>query len=438
MPHQTSGPGIVDSPQTACQDRAVTIEAVPRSDVVAAERGRILSSLLSDLTALVDAAIEAMRVEIPAYAAQGEGFFADVREQVAAHYRTKLTAFLEEREVTLDEVTFIRGAAMRRARAGLALEHYINAFRVGEKVLWDAIVARAGEHPLGHEAALTLAAPLMRYVDFVTTHAAHAYVEFQQFALADADRERRDLLDVLLTGELPADGPLRRLAEQYGIGADMPTAVVVATARGGGGSEPPHAARAALAAAGTPDAKTLVVVRRSEIVAICAFGLRADIGAACDQLDRAYEHLRREGIELAIGVSALALGIRDLPRAYHEAREALERVRETGGVAALPRLSPFDYLILRNDETARRLLDPELRRFLEEDRTRGGVLCETIRAFAGADLRVRETAERLHVHPNTAQYRLRRIQERTKRNPRRIADLIELLVAIQLEPSARG
>jgi PucR C-terminal helix-turn-helix domain/GGDEF-like domain len=416
----------------------VTIEAVPRSDVVAAERGRILSSLLSDLSALVDAAIEAMRAEIPAYAAQGDGFFADVREQVAAHYRTKLTAFLEQREVTLDEVGFIRGAAMRRARAGLALEHYINAFRVGEKVLWDAIVARAGEHPFGHEAALTLAAPLMRYVDFVTTHAAHAYVEFQQFALADADRERRDLLDVLLAGDLPADGPLHALAEQYGIAADVPTAVVVAVARGGGGSEPPHAARSALAATGSPDTKTLVVARRNEIVAIWAFGARGDIGAACDLLDRTFEHLRREGIELAIGVSAPAHGVRDLPRAYHEAREALDRVREAGGVAALPRLSPFDYLILRNDETARRLLDPELRRFLEEDRTRGGVLCETIRAFAGADLRVRETAERLHVHPNTAQYRLRRIQERTKRNPRRIADLIELLVAIRLESPARG
>jgi hypothetical protein len=416
----------------------VTIEAVPRSDVVAAERGRILSSLLSDLSALVDAAIEAMRAEIPAYAAQGDGFFADVREQVAAHYRTKLTAFLEQREVTLDEVGFIRGAAMRRARAGLALEHYINAFRVGEKVLWDAIVARAGEHPFGHEAALTMAAPLMRYVDFVTTHAAHAYVEFQQFALADADRERRDLLDVLLAGDLPADGPLHALAEQYGIAADVPTAVVVAVARGGGGSEPPHAARSALAASGSPDTKTLVVARRNEIVAIWAFGARGDIGAACDLLDRTFEHLRREGIELAIGVSAPAHGVRDLPRAYHEACEALDRVREAGGVAALPRLSPFDYLILRSNETARRLLDPELRRFLEDDHSRGDVLCQTIRAFAEADLRLRETAERLHVHPNTAQYRLRRIQERTKRNPRRIADLIELLVAIQLESPARG
>ena len=41
-------------------------------------------------------------------------------------------------------------------------------------------------------------------------------------------------------------------------------------------------------------------------------------------------------------------------------------------------------------------------------------------------------AERLQVHPNTAQYRLRRIEERTGRNPRRIADLLDLLVAIAL------
>jgi hypothetical protein len=413
----------------------VTIEALPRSDVVAAERGRILSSLLSDLSVLVDAAIEAMRAEIPAYTAQGDGFFEDVREQVAAHYRTKLTAFLEERQVTLEEVGFIRGAAMRRARAGLALEHYINAFRVGEKVLWDAIVDRAGEHPLGHEAALTLAAPLMRYVDFVTTHAAHAYVEFQQFALADADRERRDLLDLLLAGDLPAEGALRTLARQYAIDAETPAVVVVALTRGGG-NEPPHAARTALTAASSPETKVLVVARRNEIVAIWSLGVRADIGVACDRVDRAYEHLRREGVELAIGVSALAHRVKDLPRAYHEAREAVDRVREAGGVAALPRLSPFDYLVLRNDETARRLVDPELRRFLDEDRARGGVLCETIRAFAGADLRLRDTAERLHVHPNTAQYRLRRIQERTKRNPRHIADLMELLVAIQLERPA--
>ena len=45
-------------------------------------------------------------------------------------------------------------------------------------------------------------------------------------------------------------------------------------------------------------------------------------------------------------------------------------------------------------------------------------------------------AERLQVHPNTAHYRLRRIEERTACNPRRIADLVDLLVAIALDDAS--
>jgi DNA-binding PucR family transcriptional regulator len=74
-----------------------------------------------------------------------------------------------------------------------------------------------------------------------------------------------------------------------------------------------------------------------------------------------------------------------------------------------------------------------VREFLDEDRARGGVLKDTIRAFADADLKINAAAELLQVHPNTAQYRLRRIEERTGRNPRQIADLLDLLFAISLE-----
>jgi sugar diacid utilization regulator len=57
---------------------------------------------------------------------------------------------------------------------------------------------------------------------------------------------------------------------------------------------------------------------------------------------------------------------------------------------------------------------------------------------ASADLNLRLAAGRLQVHPNTAQYRLRRIRERTGRNPRRVTDLLDLLVAIELEAAANG
>jgi DNA-binding PucR family transcriptional regulator len=136
---------------------------------------------------------------------------------------------------------------------------------------------------------------------------------------------------------------------------------------------------------------------------------------------------------LAMGIGTVADGVAELPRAYTEARAALEGVTDEGGVAALPRLSPFGYLALRAEDTAGRLVDPRVRAFLDEDRARGGVLTATIRAFADADLNLRVAAERLQIHPNTAHYRLRRIEERTGRSPRRFADLFDLLVAIALD-----
>jgi PucR C-terminal helix-turn-helix domain/GGDEF-like domain len=402
------------------------------------ERARILSTLLRDLDALAERAVEAIATEIPAYARleRDERFRADVRDQVVRHFRIKLHSLLEAQPVTLQDIGFARAAAMRRARAGFALEDYINAHRVGQQVFWEAVVARAGGTPAGHEAALTLAGPLMRYCDFASTHAAHAYVEFQQYLLVDADRERRDLLEHLLAGELPTRGPLLAAAQAYGLGADTPVMVAAAVPVGPQvDPDAPHAASAALAKAGLHEAKTLVVVRQAEIIAVPA--LRTGVPAAelCDRLQAVQERLRREGVPLALGISTVAAGVAEVPRAYLEARAALESVGDDGGVVALPRLSPFDYIARRADDTARRLVDPRLRAFLDDDRARGGVLTATIRAFADADLNLRVAAERLQVHPNTAQYRLHRIEERTGRNPRRICDLLDLLVAITLDDS---
>jgi DNA-binding PucR family transcriptional regulator len=181
-----------------------------------------------------------------------------------------------------------------------------------------------------------------------------------------------------------------------------------------------------------------VVVRQAEIVAVPALRARTGPDELCDRFQAVQEQLQAEGMALAMGIGTVAADVTELPRAYREARTALEALAGEAGVSALPRLSAFSYLALRADETARRLVDTSLRAFLAEDRSRGGTLVATIRAFADADLNLRVAAERLHVHPNTAQYRLRRIQERTGRNPRRIADLLDLLVAIAMDDANGG
>lgn len=406
------------------------MQTLAGAETVSAERARILSTLLGQIDELTEAGATAIRREIPAYAAQrDERFLADLANQVRLVYSTNLSSMLEERAVTSDDIAFIRGAAMRRAEIGFALEDYLAAYRVGQQVLWEAIVGCAGESPEGREAALTLAAPLIRFINFASTQAGQAYVEFRQLAVAEADRYRRDLLELLLAGELPARGPLQAAAKAHGIGHDARTLVVAAVSHG---PEATQASSIAIARAGLSE-NALVVVRQGEIVAVPVLRPGAEPPELCERIEALQQRLSAEGTPLAVGVSTIAAGVAELPRAYNEARAARECLADRTGVVAIPRLAPFEYLLLRADDTARRVVAPSLRAFLDADLARGGLLSSTVEAFARADLNLRVAAEQLHVHPNTAQYRLRRIEERTGRNPRRVADLLDLLIAIALE-----
>jgi DNA-binding PucR family transcriptional regulator len=111
------------------------------------------------------------------------------------------------------------------------------------------------------------------------------------------------------------------------------------------------------------------------------------------------------------------------------ARDAL---KGSAGLLALPMLSTFDYLLLRNDRTTRRLIRPRIRRFVEEDHSRGGGLASTLLAYVDNDLNAKLAARQLHVHANTAYYRLERIAERTGCDLRSWTDVQELLIAISL------
>ena len=416
-----------------------TAAAPASADAVRAERQRIVYTELDRVELLASEATAAICEAIPAYAAQGEPLLTDLADQLTKNYRVNLAMLLEDRELTLQDISFVQGAAMRRARAGIALEDYLAAYRVGSQFLWESIMSAAAPTPTGQRAAISLATEIFKYTNFASTHAGRAYVEFQQYAVADADRERRDLLEHLLAGEMPARGPLLAAAQRNGIGAEA--AMVLTTAVPVDADIDPdalHVAGATIARAALCSTGPLVVRRQAEIIVVQVLSKGVDAPTLSERLEELQRGLREEGVVLAMGISTVAFGVGDLPRAYLEARAALELLGDEGGVAALPKMAPFDYLALRADDTAARLVDPGIRRFLQEDRARGGVLIATIRALAEANLNMRAASERLFVHTNTAHYRLNRIEQRTGRNPRRIADLFELLVAIALDDAGRA
>ena len=170
-----------------------------------------------------------MTSRLPAYAVQSDEFFEDVLDQIRRNTSTLLTALIEGRAPTSDDLAFQRGASMRRARSGFALEDYLSAYRVGQQVLWDSIVAFAEEAGVDNRVVLTLASQLMRHMNFATTHAGQAYVEFHQTGVAAVAKERRDLLEHLLAGALPKQtGPLAATAERCALGAATRALVAVA------------------------------------------------------------------------------------------------------------------------------------------------------------------------------------------------------------------
>jgi DNA-binding PucR family transcriptional regulator len=173
------------------------------------------------------------------------------------------------------------------------------------------------------------------------------------------------------------------------------------------------------------------VVRQDEIVIVRALG-REDPRDLTGPVMRAHRELLAAGTRLAVGLSTGFESTSGVPDAYAEACIALESLGQDGGVLALPELSAFEYLTLRGDATARRLISPSIRRFVEDDALCGGTLTTTLLAYAAANLNAKLAAERLYIHVNTAHHRLARIEEKTGRDLRDLGDVQELLIATRL------
>lgn len=389
------------------------------------------------LEELSDEAAGRIFAEIPAYRDFDEHLRRDVRAHILSHLRASLATLGSGRDVTREDLLFIRPHAARRARR-VPVTEFVQAFYVGERVLWEAALALAHDDD-SRQAALALATHLPRYFEVATTHAAEVYLEAQEQLAATGERIRRDLLEDLLAGRDLEPGPRLDAAAAAGLRDGGSFLVISATPcervsdeellRGG--------AIAVARAAGGPTFP-LAVVRRNEIVIV----LPARDGVAREllpRLDEVQGRLAGAGLQLTVAVSTAVPEVAQIPDAYREARMLRSAFGSAPGVRSMTEMSAFEYLTLRADATARRLIAPAIHEFVTRDAAEGAPLITTLRAYVDSDLNARRAADRLHVHVNTAHYRLGRIAERTGCDLRRVSDLIEILIAARLaDAEARG
>jgi hypothetical protein len=396
----------------------------------------IVEALRTRHEELVERGVERIFAEIPAYRPfAGTAFVDDVRKHVGLHHHAVIRSLAARRPLEHDELAFMRPQVTRRV-GRIPLAGFMQGFRVYMEVLWEALLESAvDEH--GREAALEAAGVVIRYINNAAAEAADVYVEAERLLVAQGDRVRRDLLEDLLAGRPPAPGPKLAAARDAGLHPPAPCLVIVAIPLTVPDDE--HALRAVavtLARAVGSALQPLMVTRHDELVLIAR--VQGEVRDLIDALGQARERLAGAGTTLAIGVSAVQSGLDRVAAGYAQAQDALERVRATGGILALPAMSAFDCLTLFGRETARQRIPDSVRRFVGEDMADGRVLTTTLLEYVASNLNAKLTAERLYVHPNTARYRLGKIEERTGCNLRSVADVIDLLIAVRVAEAELG
>ncbi|HTU85276.1 MAG TPA: helix-turn-helix domain-containing protein [Solirubrobacteraceae bacterium] len=379
---------------------------------------------------LADDATEKIVTEIPAYGSFDEQLRRDVRTHVMSHLRASLDSLGLDRDVTREDLLFVRPHAARRTRR-VSLSDFVQAFYIGERVLWDTALSLADDED-SQRAALAFASHLPRYFEVATTHAAEVYLEAQEQLAATGEAVRRNLLEDLLDGRSPEPGPRLDAARDAGLEDGSSFALISATAVSERQDEEMlRGAASALARAVGGRTTPLAVVRHDEIVVVVVAGGGLKAAPAPRLLD-VQRRLADGGLPLAVAVSTSVSSLAQVGDAYREARTLRLATGSQPGVVALSDLTAFEYLTLRPDPTANRLIAPTIHEFVAQDAEDGAALITTLREYVSCDLNVRRAADSLHIHVNTAHYRLARIAERTGRDLRNVSDLLEILIAARL------
>jgi purine catabolism regulator len=266
--------------------------------------------------------------------------------------------------------------------------------------------------------------PLTQFDRIVSSHALSLLaLELTKLrAVSEAERRLKgDLLDQILRGSLPAEAA-RHAMERIGFDLSRPLGVAMFT---GEQSAEELAlaceevlARQAAAFMASPRDGVVLAVLQPEGPGFLS-GMREAVAG------------RSNGVVVA-GAGGL-VPFDELLRGVREARYALQLSRREGRLQAeFADLGTYQLLLsLQEPEALQTFADSVLGPLDDYDRSHGGELVVSIRAFLDHNARWESAAKELFVHRHTLRYRMRKVEELTGRDLASARDRMEFFLALR-------
>jgi hypothetical protein len=325
-----------------------------------------------------------------------------------------------------DDVAFDTKAAtelgVERARDGVPLSSVMEAYRVGFRRLWDAVVAELTSRPgLNGSVLRDLTNKLWVAQEAYTDAMAVGHRDEQIRRMRNDEAQRAILLDALLHGRVVEECSVWEAADWLRLPSDGPYVVIAAEVDDAGA-----------------DALPQIESKLRSLDVFSAWRLLPDLQVGIVHVKND-KHL---GDALAlvsrvatarVGVSARFDDLRDTAQALRFARVSLRGRLNSGLLVSL-----FDGSILASaavsaPEVLVKLVSPTVDCFSGLSEQERGVLFETFQVWVDNDGSMRTVGELLFCHPNTVRYRLHRIEQLTGRSLSKPRDVAELCLAFEVQ-----
>ncbi|MEU1546712.1 helix-turn-helix domain-containing protein [Nocardia sp. NPDC005745] len=320
-----------------------------------------------------------------------------------------LAAEMFDRRTVPDEHQLgpVRAAAARWAREAVPLSTILRAYHEGLRIAFGLVTAPAAADDV--DEVLVAADLLLELLEAITAAVSDAYVDEQHLVAKEHQTATQTLASALLSGRGSS-----ALARQTGIPIAEAYQVVAL-------SIPEHPDERDPRVDGNVAARRKLRRLQSELATVFASRALALLSAKGGTLliplgDEAEPVLTGTTLELLAAAAEVPLTATvvptdtdQIPESADQAHELLNLVRVGVRPPGLYQMSDLavEYQLTRSGPATRRIatiLDP-----LDDHPE----LFDTMRAYLGNDMNRQLTARQLYVHPNTVDYRLRRIAQLT-------------------------